>query len=132
MGFGSFIRGILNKAIPFLKNTLFPAVQPALKEVKQSIQDAAANVVEDVIQGENLGDSIKRNVTSEGKKMLSKVPKALVGILAGSKSDSHASKVLSDKRSTSSAKRQKKVTFKIPPKKQKTTNIKKFPGLAHF
>ena len=132
MGFGSFIQGILKKAIPFLKNTLFPAVAPAINEVKQSIQDAAANVVEDVIQGENIGESIKRNVTSEGKKLLTKAPQVLAGILTRNKPETPVSQTRSDKQSTSSAKRRKRVTFKIPPKKRKGTSSKKFPGLAHF
>jgi len=114
-----------------LQNTVLPAVAPALSTVKKSIQDAAANVVEDVIQGENLKEAVKRNVTSEGKKLLAKVPSAFSGLM--SKEDQLNEKSISQSpRLKQAAPRKRK---QPQPKSQhskirRTQNFKKFPGLA--
>jgi uncharacterized phage protein gp47/JayE len=132
-GFGSFVGSILRKALPFLKNTVFPAVSPLISQVKNTIQDAAANVVEDVIQGENVGSSIKRNVISEGQKLLAKVPSAFSGILTKDKSDKDISQPSTDKPATSQKvqrKRPKKVSFRSSPAKRGRGSFSRFPGLA--
>ena len=131
-GFGSFVGSLLSKALPFLKNTVFPAISPLVSQVKNTIQDAAANVVEDVIQGENLGESIKRNVSVEGQKLLAKVPRAFSGILTKDKSDKDISQTSADKPATSQVqrKRRKKVSFRSSPSKRGRGSISKFPGLA--
>jgi uncharacterized phage protein gp47/JayE len=130
-GFGSFVGSLLSKALPFLKNTVFPAVSPLISQVKNTIQDAAANVVEDVIQGENVGKSIKRNVMSEGQKLLAKVPAAFSGILTKDKSDIDISQTSTDKPTTSQKrKRNKKVSFRSSSAKRGRGSFSKFPGLA--
>jgi uncharacterized phage protein gp47/JayE len=132
-GFGSFVGSLLSKALPFLKNTVFPAVSPLISQVKNTIQDAAANVVEDVIQGENVGESIKRNVMSEGKKLLAKVPEAFTGILTKDKNDKDISQSSANKPTTSkkvSRKRNKKVSLHSSSAKRGRRSVSKFPGLA--
>ena len=59
-GFGDLLAKIFGRAVPFLKNRVLPALKPALNHVKTSLTDAAANIVEDVIQGENVVKSVKK------------------------------------------------------------------------
>jgi len=130
-GFGTFLSSLVKRAIPFLRDTIFPAVAPAISHVKSSIQDAAANVVEDVIQGENVGESLKRNLTSEGHKLLAKVPRAFSGLMTRASDSEPFSQSKTVKASTSTRKRKKQISHKLASKKGRGSKSK-FPGLARF
>jgi hypothetical protein len=134
-GFGSFVRSIFAKAIPFLKKKVIPAMSPLLNQAKEHIQDAAANVIEDAVQGENIGESIKKNVTSEGRKLLAKVPEAFAGMLGRDKSSDAASSTPAAKPSTPRpvARKRKKISnLKRIPSKRGRGSTSKFPGLKLF
>ena len=73
-GIGSFFAGLFRKVVPFLTEKVIPTVGPAVKE---SLKTAAANVMQDVIQGENVLESVKKNVSTEGQKLFAKVPEVL-------------------------------------------------------
>lgn len=130
-GFGTFLSSLVKKAVPFLKNTIFPAMAPAISHVKNSIQDAAANVVEDVIQGENVGESLKRNFVSEGQKLLAKVPRAFSGLMTRSSNLEPTSQEETSKQTTSNRKRKKQVSHKLSSKKGRGSKTK-FPGLSRI
>ncbi len=129
-GFGSFVRNLIGKAIPFFRKRVIPAMSPLLEQAKETIQDAAANVIEDAVQGENIGESIKKNVTSEGKKLLAKVPEAFAGMLGRNKVSSKPT----TKPATPAAKKRKKTSnlARIPAKRGRGSTFKRFPGLKLF
>ena len=130
-GFGTFFSALVRKAIPFLKNTLFPAIAPAVTHVKNSLQKAAANVTEDLIQGENVGTSLKKNIAHEGQKLLAKVPQAFSGLMTKSFKDPQVSQPKTFKATTSHRKRKKQISFTPTPKKGRGSKII-FPGLSFF
>jgi len=127
-GFGSFVRNLIGKAIPFFKKKVIPAMSPLLAQAKDHIQDAAANVIEDVVQGENVGESIKKNITSEGSKLLAKVPEAFAGMLGRKKTSNQTSSTPAVIPSTPrpAARKRKKISNlnRIPSKRGRG-----FPGL---
>lgn len=132
-GFGAFLSKIFGKAVPFLKNRVLPALKPALGHVKKSLTDAAANIVEDVIQGENVVNSVKRNITSEGKKLLSKAPAAFTGILRKNpEPDKVSHHPATSQATTDTNRKRKKITFAPGTKKARTTSSRKFPALSRF
>jgi hypothetical protein len=130
-GFGSFLAKIFGKAVPFLKNRVLPALKPALGEVKKSLTSAAANIVEDVIQGENVAGSIKRNITTEGKKLLARAPAAFTGILRKPSESNLTSHKPTLQQSTSNTRKRKKVTFASGAKRGRSATGR-FPGLSRF
>lgn len=67
LGFGSFFTSLLRTTVPWIKKALFPALKPVLQ---QSAVNLASNLVSDIVQGDNVATAIKRNITSEGKKLL--------------------------------------------------------------
>jgi hypothetical protein len=130
-GFGSFVRNLIGRAIPFFRKRVIPAMTPLLEHAKETIQDAAANVVEDAVQGENIGESIKRNVTSEGKKLLAKVPEAFAGMLGRNKTTNKVSPNPTTRQATPATRRRKRTSniSRIPTKRGRGSTSK-FPGLA--
>lgn len=130
-GFGSFIASLVKKAVPFFKNTVLPAVAPALSEVKSSLQNAATNVLEDVVQGENVADALKKNLSSEGQKLLAKVPRAFSGLMTRSPDLEAASHSTHVKPSTSNNKRKSQSSKKSSTKKIRVSKAR-FPGLARI
>jgi hypothetical protein len=134
-GFGSFVRNLIGKAIPFFKKRVIPAMSPLLEQAKDHIQDAAANVIEDAVQGENIGESIKKNVTSEGRKLLAKVPEAFAGMLGRRKQTDNVSSTPAVKQTAPkpAARKRKKISNlnKIPSKRGRGSTSK-FPGLKLF
>lgn len=135
-GIGNFISRIFSRAIPFFKNTLMPALKPAMHEVKNSITGAAANIVEDAIQGENIGQSIKKNVISEGKKLLAKAPEAFSGILRKNMAPSEAIQTQAARETTSRQQRKRKnpAPRRLNPASAKRGrgSTKTFPALKFF
>jgi hypothetical protein len=131
-GFGSFLAKIFGKAVPFLKNRVLPALKPALGEVKKSLTDAAANIVEDVIQGENVMNSVKKNVASEGKKLLAKAPAAFTGILRKAPNATLDSTKLTEHQATPSKRQKRKKVSFISNGKRPRTAASRFPGLSRF
>ena len=130
-GFGDFISKIFGKAIPFLRNRVLPALKPALSHVKSSLTDAAANIVEDVLQGENVVQSVKKNVTAEGKKLLAKAPAAFTGILRKAPEQNNSiHKPAASQATPATARKRKKVSFVPNAKRSRVSN--KFPALSRF
>lgn len=129
-GFGSFIASLVKKAVPFFKNTILPAVAPALSNVKSSLQNAATNVLEDVVQGENVVDSLKKNLSSEGQKLLARVPRAFSGIMTRSPDLEASSHSMHVEPSTSN-KRKSQTSKKSSTKKIRVSKAR-FPGLARI
>jgi hypothetical protein len=131
-GFGSFVRNLIGKAIPFFKKRVLPAMSPLIAHAKDTIQDAAANVIEDAVQGENIGESIKKNVTSEGRKLLAKVPEAFAGMLGRSRTSNKASPDPVTKQATPRRKRKKTSNLTRITHKRGRGSTAKFPGLELF
>lgn len=137
-GIGNFISRIFSRAIPFFKNTLMPVLKPAMHEVKNSITGAAANIVEDAIQGENIGESIKKNVISEGKKLLARAPEAFSGILRKNMTPSEAIQTQASRETTSRQTRPRKRKNPAPRRlnpasaKRGRGSTKAFPALKFF
>lgn len=135
-GFGAFLSKIFGKAVPFLKNRVLPALKPALSHVKNSLTDAAANIVEDVLQGENVVKSVKKNITSEGKKLIAKAPAAFTGILRRTPEHTEVSHNQTTRQAppnpSTARKKRKKVSFAINPKRARASTNSRFPALSRL
>jgi len=141
-GIGSIFSNIFRGLVPLAKNlfsvgkraVMSKTGQQVMKAAKRTAMDAGLDIVNDVLDGENLKASAKKNLRRSGKTMLQNVKKEMRGGKGAKRTTKACKKKTKKKKNASKPKKKKKKRSgkneRVSKKKSKPKKKKKKRGVG--